>query len=125
MIATAELTCTCGHGQAAHEPAYLDDAMCLGFHRADHPFADPELVYTPNELGCRCETFTLASPPEPEPFSVPDGWLLLGLGVCRSCGTAIAWCQTPKGKRAPIDRDGTSHFATCPSADAWRHRRRP
>jgi hypothetical protein len=62
--------------------------------------------------------------PEPEPWSMPEGWSLLGLGICRSCGQAIAWCLTKRDKRAPVDRDGTPHFATCPSADAWRRRRR-
>jgi hypothetical protein len=59
-----------------------------------------------------------------EPFTIPEGYALLGLGACRSCGQAIAWCLTRNDKRAPIDRDGTSHFATCPSADAWRRRHR-
>jgi hypothetical protein len=66
-----------------------------------------------------------AEPAVVEPWAVPGGWVFLGLGICRSCGAAIAWCLTRNDKRAPIDRDGTSHFATCPAADAWRHRRRP
>lgn len=57
---------------------------------------------------------------EPEAFTVPPGWMLIGLGRCRSCDQAIAWCLTSHDKRAPIDRDGTNHFATCPDADAWR-----
>lgn len=124
MIDVAELRCTCGHGQTAHEPAEIPDSMCLGFHEPGHPFADDELVYTPKELGCSCEAFTPARPPEPEPFAIPDGWALLGLGVCRSCDQAIAWALTRNGKRAPVNRDGSSHFATCPSSDAWRRRRR-
>lgn len=122
MIDQVELTCTCGHGRSAHEPSTIVDAMCLGFHAPGHPFADDELVYTSRELGCSCSDFTLAGPPEPAPYAVPTDWIMLGLGACRSCGAPIAWCQTPKGKRAPIDRDGGSHFATCPSADAWRRR---
>jgi hypothetical protein len=39
---------------------------------------------------------------------------------CRSCGAEILWAVTPKGKRAPLNRDGTSHFANCPQADSWR-----
>jgi hypothetical protein len=63
----------------------------------------------------------LESPPA---WAIPEGYGFLGLGACRSCGQAIAWCLTRNDKRAPIDRDGTSHFATCPSADAWRRRHR-
>lgn len=121
----AELTCTCGHGRSAHEPETIADAMCLGFHEPGHPFADDELVYTARELGCSCEAFTLApADPEPEPFTVPEGWVFLGLGSCRSCGQAIAWALTRNDKRAPVNRDGSSHFATCPAADSWRRRHR-
>lgn len=59
---------------------------------------------------------------EPEPYVVPEGWVIDGLGHCRSCGAPIAWAITPKGKRAPINRDGVTHFATCPEARAWRRR---
>jgi hypothetical protein len=61
-----------------------------------------------------------------------DGWRLPGEGWrielrdpparCRSCGAAIAWAMTPAGRRAPLDRDGTSHFASCPQAETWRKR---
>jgi len=61
---------------------------------------------------------------EPPPWVIPDGWVLEGLATCRSCDAPIAWCTTPRGKRAPIDRDGVSHFATCPQAEAWRRRKR-
>jgi hypothetical protein len=72
--------------------------------------------------------------------------------TCRSCGAALLWAITPKGKRMPLDaapvegglwfaydvagekhcapaRAGaegplyTSHFATCPQADQHRRRR--
>lgn len=39
---------------------------------------------------------------------------------CRSCGAPVLWVMTKGGKRAPLDRDGHSHFATCPQADQWR-----
>lgn len=39
---------------------------------------------------------------------------------CRSCGAPVRWTVTAKGKRMPVDPDGTSHFATCPQADGWR-----
>jgi hypothetical protein len=60
---------------------------------------------------------------EPPPYVIPAGWSMLGLGRCRSCAAPVMWCMTHRGKRAPIDRDGTNHFATCPNAAAWRHRR--
>jgi hypothetical protein len=56
------------------------------------------------------------------PWLVPEGWRADNVGSCRSCGASILWCWTPNGKKAPIDRDGKSHFATCPQADAWRRR---
>lgn len=58
--------------------------------------------------------------------------------VCRSCGVAILWIETPNGKRTPVEAtpvrgwqtygDGhwrlaelhVSHFATCPDARRWR-----
>ena len=55
-------------------------------------------------------------------WNVPDGWRADNEGHCRSCGAEVLWCFTPKGKKAPIDRDGRSHFATCPQADQWRRR---
>jgi len=38
---------------------------------------------------------------------------------CRSCGAEITWGETPGGKRAPSNPDGTSHFRTCPDAKQW------
>lgn len=58
-------------------------------------------------------------------------------GKCRSCGAAIIWVLTPKGKRMPLDAEvrargvtlegivtdvRSSHFETCPDADAYRRR---
>ncbi len=68
-----------------------------------------------------------------------------GRGTCRSCGAAIEWAETIRGKRMPFDApivvvrsqgsplearvvefvDTTvtpSHFATCPQAKDWRRR---
>lgn len=42
---------------------------------------------------------------------------------CRSCHKPITWALTAKGKPAPYDADGRSHFATCPQANAWRRPR--
>lgn len=41
---------------------------------------------------------------------------------CRSCGAPVLWVETAKGKHAPLNPDGTSHFSTCPQAVAWRKR---
>ena len=41
---------------------------------------------------------------------------------CRSCRAEVAWAVTPAGNRMPLNRDGTSHFATCPQANDWRRR---
>lgn len=63
--------------------------------------------------------------------TLPTGWVIPGgwsgepqepPAQCRSCRAEILWATTPKGKRAPLNRDGTSHFATCPQAPAWRRR---
>lgn len=59
-------------------------------------------------------------------MNLPDGWVVLptvtpvDLSNCRSCGVLILWVITAKGKRAPYNRDGVSHFATCPEAQKWR-----
>jgi hypothetical protein len=66
-------------------------------------------------------------------------------GTCRSCGAPIEWATVAgSGKKMPFNRPlvleaslalddqiarvdltkTTSHFATCPEADAWRRRRR-
>ncbi len=39
---------------------------------------------------------------------------------CRSCHATIFWSETPGGRRAPFDPDGTNHFVTCPDRVAWR-----
>lgn len=53
-------------------------------------------------------------------FRYPDGWTPDNSGRCRSCAAPVLWCITPAGRRAPVDPDGTSHFATCPEATQWR-----
>ncbi len=56
-------------------------------------------------------------------WEVPEGYEGKGIGPCRSCGELVHWTLTKAGKRAPLNRDGTSHFATCPQADQWRRSR--
>ncbi len=40
--------------------------------------------------------------------------------ACRSCDARVFWIVTPRGRKMPVDADGTSHFATCPQADEHR-----
>lgn len=49
-----------------------------------------------------------------------EGWYVVSIASCRGCAASIAWARTPAGRSAPLNRDGTSHFATCPNADAFR-----
>lgn len=59
-------------------------------------------------------------------WHAPEGWELdAHVAACRSCAAPIVWARTPAGKRAPVNADGTSHFATCPQAEAWRSPRAP
>ena len=41
---------------------------------------------------------------------------------CSACAAVILFVRTRKGKRAPLNPDGTSHFASCPAADRFRRR---
>lgn len=56
-------------------------------------------------------------PPYAAEGAVPDP------GECRSCHAPVFWIETQAGKRAICDPDGTSHWATCPHAPAWRKAR--
>ena len=53
----------------------------------------------------------------------PATFEIVSVAKCRGCGGAIAWALTPSGRSAPLDRDGGSHFATCPDAERFRRRR--
>lgn len=48
------------------------------------------------------------------------------MGVCRGvrCHDEIAWWYTPKGKRIPLNPDGTAHWATCIDAAQFGTKRR-
>lgn len=63
---------------------------------------------------------TAAPLPPPEGWTVPSGYEPTNVGACRSCQAPVLWAMTPIGRRMPLDRDGTSHFATCPQAGWWR-----
>ncbi len=51
-------------------------------------------------------------------FEIPDG---AEPSQCRGCKSLIYWIKTTMGRNMPVDPDGTSHFATCPKADSFRH----
>jgi len=53
-------------------------------------------------------------------WSRPGGWEIVSISRCRGCGAPIAWARTFAGRSAPLDRDGTNHFATCPDAERFR-----
>jgi len=53
----------------------------------------------------------------------PGGWTIVNVAPCRGCGALIAWARTFDRNAAPLDRDGTSHFATCPQAERFRKTR--
>lgn len=63
----------------------------------------------------------------PVVYEIPAG---TPLDQCRSCKEPIYWIKTPAGRRMPVDPKpgpeggdtftGTSHFATCKDAKAWR-----
>ncbi|MCU0505702.1 MAG: hypothetical protein MUE82_08015 [Chloroflexi bacterium] len=53
-------------------------------------------------------------------WSLPRGYEFENLSTCASCGAEIGWYFTNKGNRSPLNRDGISHFATCPSAAVHR-----
>jgi hypothetical protein len=55
---------------------------------------------------------------------IPAGYEFQGTGTCRACGAPMNWCETKAGKRAPLNLDGTSHFATCPDAERFRKAKR-
>jgi hypothetical protein len=43
--------------------------------------------------------------------------------LCAGCKATIYWIVTLKGKKMPVNPDGTSHFATCPQAATFRRRK--
>lgn len=56
----------------------------------------------------------------PQWASPGEGYHFQRIAPCKGCGELMAWWVTPSGKRSPHDRDGASHFATCPQAGRFR-----
>jgi hypothetical protein len=57
-------------------------------------------------------------------WDVPDGYEPGNVGACKACGQSMLWTTTRAGNRAPLNPDGTSHFATCPYSDRFRKPKR-
>lgn len=43
---------------------------------------------------------------------------------CLGCGARVYFIETTRGRRMPVDPDGTSHFATCKGAAKFRGKTR-
>ena len=54
------------------------------------------------------------------PVQPREGYTFLYTRRCRGCGALIHWWETVNGKPSPHDRDGVSHFATCPYREQFR-----
>lgn len=39
---------------------------------------------------------------------------------CKACQAEITWIKTLRGNQTPINKNGTSHWATCPNAKQFR-----
>ena len=48
---------------------------------------------------------------------------LIGDPATCPCGASILWVHTRKGKRHPLNLDGSTHFWPCPRAEEFRRRR--
>jgi hypothetical protein len=60
---------------------------------------------------------TIRDRDEAKRFTIPFG---TPAGNCRGCGDRIYWIRTENGASMPVNRDGTSHFSTCPDAESFR-----
>jgi len=50
----------------------------------------------------------------------PEGARPYRVARCHGCTELILWVITRLGRMAPYNRDGISHFATCPVAQSFR-----
>lgn len=63
------------------------------------------------------EPFPAVETPDSLFFEIPQG---MPKSSCKSCNADIYWIKTANGKNMPVNPDGSSHFSTCPNADAHR-----
>ena len=55
-------------------------------------------------------------------WELPECYEPANAGHCRGCGQVVLWTTTKAGRKAPLNADGSSHFASCPKADEFRRR---
>jgi hypothetical protein len=48
------------------------------------------------------------------------GYQFIHSRKCRGCPALVYWWETVAGKPSPHNRDGVSHFATCPAQASFR-----
>lgn len=53
-------------------------------------------------------------------FAIPDG---TPARSCSTCSAVIFWVVSERGRKMPLDPDGTCHFETCPDAAKFRRAR--
>lgn len=56
------------------------------------------------------------------PVMPKAGYTFLDSRPCKGCGARIYWWETVAGKPSPHDRDGLSHFASCPLREQFRRK---
>lgn len=128
----AELGTTgCQHAECRVVVApYLARTEWLALTAVPAPHASPKLIrYCCNHAAAFAHRLALPFPPglwkagklgkPPLVFDVPEG---TPLETCSSCRDSIRWIVTRNGARMPVNLDRTSHFTTCPNADAHRLR---
>ena len=56
------------------------------------------------------------------PTQPREGYVFLHAKRCSgpTCGSTVYWWRTLAGRPSPHDRDGISHFATCPDSQSFR-----
>lgn len=56
------------------------------------------------------------------PAQPREGYAFLHAKPCTgpTCSATVYWWRTTAGRPSPHDRDGVSHFATCPDRDSFR-----
>jgi len=107
----------------------MSTALGHDCHRCHRPAHDDQLRLEATGEGPEARTYFVHRgrcpfehvTAEGDLFLVPDGYVPDEHSArCRSCEALIVWVVTPRGKRAPMDPDGHSHFVSCPQRDQWR-----
>jgi hypothetical protein len=74
-----------------------------------------------HQCSVHCECFNPTFSPTLDSVREPEG----DRGICRApeCRAVIWWQVTAKGKRTPVNADGSPHWADCPAAKSFSKRR--